>query len=103
MLGRPRCSPTMRTSMAFYEGAILDVQSIGRRLGTRYRVELAMIDGEVWDALVYWEGIEGINADGHATFETFFRCWFHHATNCQCCEAVAEERKRCFLDTDHKD
>lgn len=88
----------------FFEGAVLDVEAIGKRPGNRYRVELAMMSGEVFSALVYRQGKEVINEFGHADFELYFMCWFHRSVACQCVEAVVEERKRCFLDpTDNKD
>jgi hypothetical protein len=90
--------------MAYYEGAVLEVEHIGKRKGTRYRVTLAMIDGEEKEALVYLDGKETIDEYGHAAYETYFMCWFHRSVACQCVEAVKDERKRCFQDpTENKD
>ena len=79
-----------------YEGVVLDVEPIGKRPGTRYRVELYIAPGDHRDALVYmvWNEAYG---------ELHLYCYYHKSAGCQCVAAVEQVRKDAHIDSDRKD
>lgn len=77
------------------EGAVYDVQMVGRRPGTRYIVDL-IVHGEKRRAMVYmvWNEAYG---------EPHLYCYYHASATCQCCEAVKDFRGEAHIDTDNRD
>lgn len=67
------------------EGMVVGTDQIGKRAGTRYRVELAAMD-ESLTALVYMEWDRTDNVP-------YLWCFLHKSAACQCVAAVRELRK----------
>lgn len=76
-----------------FEGVVLDVEHIGKRPGTRYRVELYIAAGDHRDALVYMVWNEAYD-------EPHLYCYYHQSATCQCVAAVKALRMDARLDTD---
>ena len=79
--------------MLGFEGLVTDCEAVGKRPGTRYRIELLFPYNVYAVALVYMRWNE-VGACAHLW------CYFHRSAGCQCVYAVQDLRKQAGIDPD---